>query len=158
MKETRRQIEEASSAGKTRSPIFRVLLWGAVVSLILALAVAAFNWRREPAANTSDPYAALPFRPKVTYDSLDVTVSNTEDEPYLDTRLNLYVGATAYSVQIGTMNPGETMTRPLRAFTNKRGESFDPAAHEAILLEVQARFGGYDTHKDFPPPEPLPER
>jgi hypothetical protein len=124
------------------------------VSVILALAlVVALHWRREPTATTSDPYASLPFRPRVTYDSQNVTVSNTEEEPYLDTRLNLYVGVIAYSAQIGTMNPGQTITRSLRTFANERGETFDPAAHKAILLEVRARFGGYDAHKDFPPPE-----
>jgi hypothetical protein len=89
----------------------------------------------------------------VTYQSLGVAVSNTEQEPYLDTRLNLYVGAIVYSVQVGTLNPGETVTRPLRAFSNEHGESFDPDSHKAILLEVRARFSGYDVHKDFPPPQ-----
>ncbi|HYP25141.1 MAG TPA: hypothetical protein VE262_00345 [Blastocatellia bacterium] len=152
MKETRRQPEEDPSAGNARSPVFRALLWAAALSGILALAVSALHWRSEPVPDISDPYAALPFRPRVTYDSMDVAVSNTEGEPYLDTRLNLYVGAMAYSVQVGTLKPGETMTRSLRAFTSQHGESFDPATHKAILLEVRARFGGYDVHKDFPPP------
>lgn len=69
-----------------------ILLFGAAVSVILALALAAaFHWRRGSTANTGDPYAAVPFRPKVSYDSLDVAVGNTEEEPYVDTRLNLYV-------------------------------------------------------------------
>jgi hypothetical protein len=89
----------------------------------------------------------------VTYDSLGVTISNTEQEPYLDTRLNLYVGVTIYSVQVGTMRPGETITRSLRTFSNERGENFDPDNQKAILLEVKARFSGYDVHKDLPPPQ-----
>lgn len=145
MKETRRRPENGS---------LRILLWGAALSAILAMSLlVTFHWRRDSAPSTIDPYAAVPFRPRVAYDSLDVIISNTEEEPYLDTRLNLYVETVVYSVQIGALHPGETATRSLRAFTNERGESFDPATHRALLLEVRARFSGYDDHKDFPPPE-----
>ena len=120
--------------------------------IILALAVAAFQWRRGATPGGNDPYAALPFRPAVAFDSQSVTVSNTEDEPYLETRLNLYVGVIVYSVPVGLLRPGEAATRSLGDFKNEQGESFDPATHKAILLEVRARFGGYDSHKDFSPP------
>jgi hypothetical protein len=154
MKESRHQPDETSSTANTRLTISRILLWAVAVSAILALAfIVALHSRPDFTANTSDPYAALPFRPGVTYDSLDVTIINTEEEPYLDTRLNLYVGAIVYSVKLGTMHPGEKIIRSLRTFTNEHGESFDPATHKAILLEVRARFGGYDVHKDFPPPQ-----
>ena len=154
MKEPRLHPEEASPTGYTRLATFRILLWGVVVSAILAFAlVGTLHCRPGPTVDISDPYAALPFRPRVTYHSPDVTVSNTEQEPYLDTRLNLYVGAIVYSVQIGTLNPGETVTRSLRTFSNEHGESFDPDSHKAIVLEVRARFSGYDVHKDFPPPQ-----
>ncbi|HJU54294.1 MAG TPA: hypothetical protein VJ715_06980 [Pyrinomonadaceae bacterium] len=153
MKETHRRPEEVSSTGKARSTSLRILLRAAAVSIVLALAlVAALHWRRTPTTNTSDPYAAVPFRPRVTYDSSNVTVTNTEDEPYLDASLNVYVGATLYSAQLGTIRPGETMTRPLRSLTNDRGENFDPGAPDISELEVRARFGGYNVHKDFPPP------
>jgi hypothetical protein len=102
--------------------------------------------------NTSDPYAALPFRPKVTYDSSDMTISNTEKEPYLDTSLNIYIEATRYSMQIGTIGPGETLKRSFSSLRNERGESFKPGIPRTSELEVRARFRGYDVHRDFPPP------
>ena len=111
-----------------------------------------FMLHRRQAPKTNDPYANIPFHPRVTYDSLNVTIANTEAEPYLNTSLNLYVGATLYSVQVGTIRPGETVTRPLRSLTNEHGESFNPNTPKTSELEVRARFGGYDVHKDFPPP------
>ena len=102
--------------------------------------------------NASDHYAGIPFRPKVTYDSSGVTISNTEEGPYLDTSLNVYVGATHYGVRVGTIRPGETVKRSLRSLTNERGESFEPGSPGTSELEVRARFGRYDVHKDFPPP------
>jgi hypothetical protein len=53
---------------------------------------------------------------------------------------------------IGTIRPGETIKRSLRGLTNERGESFSPGIPKTSELEVRARFGGYDVHKDFPPP------
>lgn len=54
------------------------------VSIGLTLAfVGVLYWRRGAPADTGDPYAALPFRPRVTYESSNVTIGNTEEEPYL---------------------------------------------------------------------------
>ena len=153
MKETQHQSAEASATGNARLTIFRILLWAVAAAVVLALAiVVTLHWRRQSTAGASDTYNTIPFRPKVTYDSLNVIISNTETEPYLDTSLNLYVGATLYSVQIGTIRPGETITRSLGNLTNERGESFNPHLPRISELEVRARFGGYDVHKDFPPP------
>ena len=153
MKVFHHQPEETMTTGKGRLTNFRLLLWGMAISVALALAlVGAFHWRRGSSINRNDPYTRIPFRPGVAYDSLNVSISNTEDEPYLDTSLNLYVGAVLYRVQIGTIRPGETVTRSLHSFTNERGESLDPDAIRISELEVRARFGGYDVHKDFPPP------
>ena len=152
MKETRRRPEEAAPTGNTRLGTSRIFLWGMAAAIILALAVAGVLHRRRPAANPSDPLAAVPFRPRVTYESSDVAVSNTEGEPYLDTSLHLYVGAVRYSARVGTIRPGESVRRSLRSLTNERGESFAPGAPRTSQLEVRARFGGYDVHKDFPPP------
>src|SRR5436305_11193681 len=105
MKETRLQPEEASSMRNSRLTIFRLLPWGLVASIVLALSiVGVLHWRRASKTNASDPYAMIPFRPRVTYDSLNVSITNTEEEAYLNTSLNLYVGATLYSVQIGTIS------------------------------------------------------
>jgi hypothetical protein len=153
MKDSRHQAKEVPTTRNTRLTIFRVVLWGTAASIILAVAfIGLLPWRRYSTMNTSDPYATIPFRPKVTYDSSDVTISNTEDEPYLDTSLNIYVGATRYRMQIGTIGPGESVKRSLRSLTNERGESFNPGAPRTSELEVRARFGGYDVHKDFPSP------
>lgn len=153
MKETRRRFREASSDGGTRLTAPRIVLCGIAVSVVLTFAlVGALRRRRGDALDTGDPYASVPFRPRVTYDSSNVTVGNTEEAPYLDASLNLYVGATLYSVRIGSLRPGESVTRPLRSLTNERGESFIPGAPQTSELEVRARFGGHDVHKDFPPP------
>ena len=153
MKETCDQSKGASPTRNAPSTIFRILLWGTAASIILASALMGLlHWRRDSTITPSDPYATIPFRPKVTYDSSDVSISNTEEEPYLDTSLNIYVGATRYRRPIGTIHPGETIKCSLRSLTNERGESFDPAAPKISELEVRARFGGYDVHKDFPPP------
>ena len=153
MKETRQQHEEASSNRNARSTLFPILLWGMAISVVLAsVLVGVLHWQRDSTPSTSDPYATLPFLPKVTYDSSDVIISNTEAVPYLDTSLIIYVDATRYRMQIGTIRPGETIKRSLHNLTNERGESFSPGAPRTSELEVRARFGRYDVHKDFPPP------
>jgi hypothetical protein len=153
MKETHHQHEEASSNRNARSPLFPILLWGMAVSVVLASALVGVSyWQRDSTTSTSDPYATVTFLPKVTYDSSDVTISNTQEEPYLDTSLIIYVDATLYRLQIGTIRPGETIKHSLRSLTNERGERFSLEAPRTSELEVRARFGGYDTHKDFPPP------
>lgn len=153
MNETRHQTEASSPSENPRSKVWRRLLWGITILVLLAAALlGVFHWRRSPTTVTNDPYAKVPFRPRVTYDSLNVSVTNTEGEPYLDTSLNLYVGALLYSVRVGTIRPGETITCSLRSFKNERGESFDPNTTKTSELEVRARFAGYDVHKDFPAP------
>jgi hypothetical protein len=154
MKETRRQHEEASSNRNVRPGLFAILLWGVAASVVLASAlVGVIHFlKRDAKKSTGDSYAALQFLPKVTYDSSDVTISNTQAEPYLDTSLIIYVDATPYTTQVGTVRPGETIKRPLGSLTNERGESFSPGAPRTSELEVRARFGRYDVHKDFPPP------
>ena len=140
------------SATNIRPNASRILLWGLVVAAVLALIIVFTLHRRNSTKVASDPYAAVPFRPQLTYKLPDVIVKNTEREPYLDTRLTIYVGWTPYRVWLGTLAPGETATRPLRAFTDEQGRSFDPATLKAEHLEVRARMGGYEVHKDFPPP------
>jgi hypothetical protein len=153
MKDARHRPEEASPNGDARLTASRIPLRVAVAFIVLASALAGLlHWRRGSTGDASDPYAGVPFRPKVTYDSSAVTIGNTEGEPYLDTSLNIYVGATRYRVLVGTIRPGETVKRPLRSLTNERGESFEPGSPGTSELEVRARFGGYDVHKDFPPP------
>ena len=152
MKETRHPPEASSPSENPRSKLRR-FLWLTTFLVLLGAALAgAFLWRRSSTTVTNDPYARVPFRPRVTYDSLNVSVTNTEGQPYLDTSLNLYVGALLYSVKVGTIRPGETVTCSLRSFKNERGETFDPNTAKTSELEVRARFAGYDVHKDFPAP------
>ena len=127
----------------------------------MAIAVAGFIvsavlWRRQPPNVASDPYATLPFRPAVTYDSWNVSIRNTEQEPYLNTSLRVYVGGTLYSMQVGTIRPGETVTHSLLSLTNEHGDKFNPnsvGSTQISELEVRATFRGHDVHKDFPPPK-----
>jgi hypothetical protein len=134
--------------------IFRRIVCGLVVAAVVAVALAvALKWRGPAQITPADPYAAVPFRPEVIYSLPDVTIINTEAEPYLDTRLTLYVGWTPYRVRVGTLRPGERATRPLRDFVEDGGDRFDPATKQAAHLEVSARMGGYEVHKDFPPPQ-----
>ena len=136
---------------RSRSTVSRILIGSAVLIFLLFGAFFVIRWLRATTP-AGDPYAALPFRPRVAYDSSNVTITNTEAEPYLDTSLNVYVGGTLYSAQLGTIPPGVTVQRPLRSLTNERGESFAPNVPGISELEVRARFGGYAVHKDFPPP------
>lgn len=123
-------------------------------SVVFALAVvSALQWRRQSANVAGDPYASIPFRPAVTYDSWNVSIRNTEQEPYLNTSLILYVGGTRYSMQVGTIRPGETVTRSLLSLTNEHGESFKSNSIQISELEVRANFRGHEVHKDFPPPK-----
>ena len=121
------------------------------ILFVLAIFV-GIRWWQEPASDASDLYATIPFRPKVTYDSSNITVSNTEAEPYMATSLRVYVGSTLYSLDIGTIQPRETMTSSLLSLTSGSGESFQPGLPKTSELEVRAHFGGHDVHKDFPPP------
>lgn len=104
-------------------------------------------------SSNGDLYATLPFRPGVIFESHRVTVTNTENDPYQDTRLNIYVGWTIYSAKIGMLSPGETVSRSFSEFINEKDEPFDPSVKKASHLEVRAQFRGNNDHKDFPPPE-----
>ena len=147
VRESGRHHQGASFVRNARSVIF--LLCG----LIVSIAIFTIALRRPDFTQTTgDPYAAVPFRPRVTYNLPDVSVMNTETESYLETRLTIYVGANTYRVWVGNLAPGETATRRLRDFTGERGDSFNLATQKADLLEVRARMGGYEVHKDIPPP------
>jgi hypothetical protein len=117
------------------------------------IVVTALHWRRQSATIASNPAVTIPFRPAVTYDLLNISIRNTEQEPYLNTSLILYVGGTRYGAQVGTIHPGESVTRSLLSLTNEHGESFEPNAPQISELEVRANFRGYEVHKDFPPPK-----
>lgn len=133
--------------------MFRALMFAIAGSVILAVAVVSLlHWRRQSATIPSDPYATIPFRPAVTYDSWNVSIRNTEQEPYLNTSLILYVGGTRFSAPVGTIRPGETVTRSLLSLMNEQGESFNPGSLQISELEVRANFRGYELHKDFPVP------
>lgn len=153
MKEPQRSPQKISSAGVVQPRNFRILLWATAGLMVLGLVtIVPRYWRGSSPTNTNDLYATIPFRPKVTYDSSNIIITNTEEEPYLDTSLNIYVGATHYRAQIGTISPGETKKCPLYGLTNEHGESFKPGTPKTREMEVRARFRGYDDHKDFPPP------
>ncbi|MFY9620361.1 MAG: hypothetical protein WAQ99_11185, partial [Pyrinomonadaceae bacterium] len=72
----------------------RILLFALTASVVFAVVSACRSHR------ASDPYATLPFRPAVTYDSWNVSIRNTEQEPYLNTSLRIYVGGTLYSMRV----------------------------------------------------------
>lgn len=124
-----------------------------VAAIILAL-VCVLYWRGTFTTNPRDSEASLPFRPKVVYHEAEVTITNPEAEPYVNTSLHIYIESTRYEAQVGTIRPGESVSRALSSLKNERGESFTPGAHRTSELEVRARFGGYNVHKDFPPPPP----
>ena len=136
----------------SRVTVSRIMNWG-VVLLVLSFAILAVACARHPPSAPGNSPTAVPFRPRLIYESSNVSVTNTESEPYLDTSLHIYVDGTLYSAQLGRIGPGETITRPLRSLTNERGESFDPGRSGISELEVRARCGGYAVHKDFPPPQ-----
>src|SRR5687767_2099752 len=92
----------------------------AITGLVVVVVVGIFLWQRQ--STPSDPSANLPFRPKVTYESGNISITNTEEEPYLDTSFHLYVDGTLYSRKIGTISPGETVTRPLLSLQNEHGQ------------------------------------
>ena len=132
----------------------RNLLFAIAGSFVFALSVVGILfWQRHSQKVASDPYATLPFRPAVTYDHWNVSIRNPESEPYLNTSLNIYVGGSRYSMPVGTIRPGETVTRSLLSLTNEHGERFNPNSVQISELEVRATFRGSETHKDFPPPK-----
>ena len=139
--------------GDLRSTLFRILILAAAGLVVAVVVVSALQWRRQSRKIASDPYATIPFRPAVTYDSWNVSIRNTEQEPYLNTSLNLYVGGSLYSMPVGTIRPGETVTRSLLSLTNERGDKFNPNSVQISELEVRANFRGDEVHKDFPPPK-----
>jgi hypothetical protein len=137
----------------TRRPsVSRVLIFGVVFLLLGALIFAVVRWRQAATSSSRDLSSAIPFRPRVTYQSSNVLVTNTEGGPYLDASLHVYIGGDLYSAPLGTINPGETKQCPLRSLTNEKREQFNPGASGISELEVRAHFGGYAVHKDFPPP------
>ena len=100
----------------------------------------------------NDVYARVPFRPNLVCDSRGMTLANTEDAPYLDTRITIYVGWVNYTAIVGTVEPGQKVSRQFVDFANAKGEVFDPENQKGAHIEVRASFRGYDDHKDFPPP------
>jgi hypothetical protein len=138
---------------KAKSPKI-ILIFAVAGSIVLAaLIVGALRWRRGSAGIVTDPYAAVTFRPAVTYDSWNVSIRNREQEPYLNTSLRLYVGGSLYTMPVGTISPGETVTRSLLNLTNEQGHKFNPNSVQISELEVRATFRGYEVHKDFSPPK-----
>lgn len=137
--------------------VFRVLTIALAAPIVFAAVVtSACRSHRYSGPITSDPYAPLPFRPAVTYDSSNVSIRNAEQEPYLNTSLRIYVGGTLYSTQVGTIRPGETVTHSLLSLTNEHGDKFNPnSVGSSVIseLEVRATFRGQEVHKDFPPPK-----
>ena len=132
----------------------RILILAVLVSIAVAgFIVSAVLWQRQPPTVARDPYAGLPFRPAVTYDSWNVSIRNTEQVPYLNTSLRIYVGGSLYSMQVGTIRPGETVTNSLLSLTNEHGAAFNPnsvGSTQISELEVRATFRGQEVHKDFP--------
>ena len=132
----------------------RILILSVAPSVVLTAVLLSACRSHDPSPNVpSDPYATLPFRPAVTYDSWNVSIRNTENEPYLNPSLRLYVGGTLYEMHVGTIQPGEAATRSLLSLTNERGEKFNPNSTQISELEVRATFRGHEVHKDFPPPK-----
>jgi hypothetical protein len=142
----------------SRSPLLKFLLSAFVAIALAAILFTVFRWRQQAPNIPPDPYAAVPFRPRVSYDSQTVSVTNTEAESYVDASLNVYIDGTLYSAQLGTIGPGETKRFPLSGLLNEQGEKFDPGRSGISELEVRARFDGYAVHKDFPPPRRNPLR
>jgi hypothetical protein len=140
----------------SRSIGLKFFVWGLVAIALAAILFTVFRGRPRATTNATDPSAAVPFRPRVSYESQNVSVTNTEPEPYLDASLNIYIDGTLYSAPLGTILPGQTVKRPLRSLRNERGKNFDPARAGISELEVRARFGGYAVHKDFPAPSQKP--
>ncbi len=136
-----------------RLPVSRVLIFAVVLLLLGSLIFTVVRWRQTATRSARDPSSAVPFRPRVTYQSSNVLVTNTEAEPYLDASLHVYIGGVLYSAQLGAINPGETKQCPLRNLRNENGDKFNPNASGISELEVRAHFGGYAVHKDFPPHE-----
>lgn len=77
---------------------------------------------------------------------------NTEEEAYFDTQLTFFVGWTKCHAQAGTIGPGQEARIPLHTFVFEDGKRFDPGTMKAKLLEVKARMGGYEVHRDLPAP------
>ena len=130
------------------------MIFALAASVILAaVIVSACRSHRQSPNVASDPYATLPFRPAITYDSWNVSIRNTEQEPYLNTSLRIYVRGSLYSMQVGTIRPGETVTRSLLSLTNEHGDKFNPNSVQTSELELRANFRGQEVHKDFAPAE-----
>jgi flagellar basal body-associated protein FliL len=135
-----------------RGRLIRVSILCGLVALLLAVSAifALVRWRQ---SKNSDTHATIPFRPRVTYESADVLVTNTEAEAYVDTSVNIYVDGTLFRAELGTIKPGETKQLPLSSLTSESGQRFHSGQGRTSELEVRAHFGGYAVHKDFPPPD-----
>jgi hypothetical protein len=129
------------------------VLSSALAAAALAAAVlVALQWRVEPLL-PEDPYRdALPFRPRVSYRGAEVIVSNPGSETYAETELTLFAGWTSCRAWVGAVPAGETVRVPLHEFKYEDGSRFDPDAGRARLLEIKARMGGREVHRDLPPP------
>jgi hypothetical protein len=139
--------------GSSLAHVVLVLLKAVVLSGVLVLAVGVALYSRSASTHVGDSYDDnLPFRPRIVYSSSDITVVNTETEPYYEVQLTLFVGWTACRVMLGTINSGSQVSIPLTEFKYDDGTFFDPISSRAKLLEVRARLKGQDVHRDLPPP------
>ena len=120
-----------------------------IAALMVGAAALACSQRAEPGNSSS----ALPFQPQAIFEGSNLTITNPESDPYVDTSLRIYVGSTLFTASIGTLAPGESKAISWERLLSENGEQFRPGQPRTSDLEVRARFRGNDDHKDFPPPK-----
>jgi hypothetical protein len=147
------QRDRSSPVKNSWFSISRVIA-GVAIFVVLTIAIAVGLFWRNGVSHVVDSYSdTLPFRPKIIYSGSDITVTNTGEEPYLDTQLTLFVGWTTCHASLGTISPGSSASVSFSAFVYEDGKHFEPTISRAKLLEVRARMNGYEVHRDLPPPK-----
>lgn len=123
---------------------WRLALYGLLAFAVVVALVNAFAPKAAPVSRpTLSPRAeAVRLNADVQYTSLAVRVTNRDRAAWTNIRLRVDPGLTGrYDYHLNRMEPGASVTVPLREFTND-GERFNPLARKPQRFGITATING----------------
>lgn len=112
---------------------------GAVgVVVILGILSVAAMWCFGGDSGSSDRQAATPLSATVRFTGTQLQVTNRDDFPWTDCRLEINPGIVrgGWSASAARIGPGETVSGGVMTFTRSGGERFNPLTHQVESASV----------------------
>lgn len=123
---------------KTRSPFLTLM---GIFALVGALAFAASLFSGG-ATSPRTPTAALGATARASMVAVEITNPTADDWIVVEMTARTGAGATAYRASLDKIPAGQTVTVPLREFTNSSGERFNPLALKLHHVTIEASTNG----------------